>query len=119
MINRKGFTLIETLFSTLILVIGLVAVAKAFSYGIQAGERVRQQTSATALLTTKLEELKTAEDLQAGQYTESLGTEYQRTWEITAETPRRITVILYTRQPSRRGSFREVARLSTSLGPRF
>jgi Tfp pilus assembly protein PilV len=117
--TAKGFTLIETLFSTLILVVGLVAVAKAFSYGIQAGERVRQQTVATALLSTKLEDLKTAEDLQPGQYTEFLGTDYQRTWEITAEIPHRITVILYIRETSRSGSLREVARLSTLLGPRF
>ena len=117
--KRNGFTLIETLLSTLILVVGLVAVAKAFSYGIQAGERVRQQTAATAMLTTKLEELKSTEDLQPGRYTEFLGTDYQRTWEVTAEQPHRITVILYSRQPGRSGPFREVTRLSTLIGPGF
>ena len=116
--NRNGFTLIETLFSTLILVVGLVAVAKAFSYGVEAGERVRQQTAATVLLCTKVEELKSTDDLQSGHYMEFLD-EYMRTWEITADTPRRITVVLYGRQPGRAGPFREVARLSTIVAPGF
>jgi Tfp pilus assembly protein PilV len=56
--NHAGFTLIETVMTTLILVTGLAAVAGAFVYGIQTSVRTRQQTTAFALLAEKMEILR-------------------------------------------------------------
>jgi type II secretory pathway pseudopilin PulG len=53
-----GFTLIETLLATAILVTGLVAVAYLFTYSIRTNMMMEQQTSATLLLYNKMEELR-------------------------------------------------------------
>lgn len=109
--------MIETLFATFILVAGFLTLAHAFSYGVQTGDMVQKQTSAVALLTTKLEELKSGNDVPPGSYTESLEPGTLRVWRITDEWPRRITVIVYTRQGH--GTFRETARLSTLVAQGF
>jgi Tfp pilus assembly protein PilV len=127
MAKHKGFTLIEGLFTTLILVTGLTAVAGAFSYSSLRSRQVLQQTAAIALVSTRMEDLRAAEEILPGWYSEYLvlmpnGTTavsepasatYQRTWEITSEMPRRITVSVYGRSSTRSGSFRELARATT------
>jgi Tfp pilus assembly protein PilV len=119
--TETGFTLIETLMTTLILVTGLAAVAAAFSYGVETGMRVRQQTMAFALLTSKLEELKAQATLASGRYAESIGDPpmYQRTWEVSDEVPNRVTVIVFGRLPGSANTFWELARASTFVGPGF
>jgi Tfp pilus assembly protein PilV len=131
--KQKGFTLIEGLFTTLILVTGLAAVAGAFSYSLLRSNQVLQQTAAVALLSARMEDLRAAEEILPGSYAEYLvlmpnGTAilsepgsatYRRTWEITSEMPRRITVIVYGRSSSRPGPFRELARATTLSGSRF
>ena len=105
--TRNGFTLIEALITTVILVTGLTALAGAFSYSSLHTLRIQQQTAALALLSSKLEELKVEAQLTPGQHSEYLqiaadgaivvggpGSGYKRTWEITAEMPSRITVII-------------------------
>jgi prepilin-type N-terminal cleavage/methylation domain-containing protein len=131
--DRNGFTLIETLITMLVLVTGLAAVAALFAYGSQSSGRLRQQTAALALLASKMEELKGTEESAPGQYSEYLAVasdgvpaprdarqaSYLRTWEITPEMPRRITVIVYGKQPGRDRPDRELARATTQSGRGF
>jgi prepilin-type N-terminal cleavage/methylation domain-containing protein len=121
--HRRGFTLIETLIATLILVTGLVAVAGVFFYGARTSARLRRQTAATALLYTKMEELKEARDLSPGKYGEVLTIapegSYMRSWEVTEEMPRRITVIVYGKAGTRGSPYTELARATTLVGQGF
>jgi prepilin-type N-terminal cleavage/methylation domain-containing protein len=124
--DRKGFTLIETLITTLVLVTGLAAIAGLFSYGAQTTQRNRQRTAASALLSSKMEELRTTRDLHPGQTAEYLvpqpdggfiptnnhAAPYLRTWSIEIGTPQRITVIVYAHN-------RELARATTLVGRGF
>ena len=121
--RRTGFTLIETLIATLILVTGLVAVAGVFFYGARTSAQVRRQTAATALLYTKMEELKAERDLIPGKYGDVLTVlpegSYMRSWEVTDEMPRRITVIVYGKAATRGSQYLELARATTLVGQEF
>jgi Tfp pilus assembly protein PilV len=133
MAGRNGFTLIEGLITTLILVSGLAAVAGVFSYSSLRASQVLQETAAVALVTARMEELKAAEEILPGHYSEYLvlmpngavivseqGTAaWQRTWEISPEMPHRITVTVYARSSAGSGPFRELARATTQRGSRF
>jgi len=120
---RSGFTLTETLVTTLVLVTGLVSIAGAFSYGVQSSRRIRQQTTATALLYTKMEELRGSRELRSGRYSETviIASEgfYLRSWEITSDIPHRITVTVYGKQPTGRGNYLELARATTLVAREF
>jgi Tfp pilus assembly protein PilV len=129
---RNGFTLIEALITTVVLVTGLTAVAGVFSYSSVTSLRVRQHTSAVLLVSAKLEALRIAEDLAPGRDSEFLnlapdgtalvsspGATYLRSWEITSEMPRRVTVIVHGKPPGRRGPYFELARATTKVGRRF
>jgi prepilin-type N-terminal cleavage/methylation domain-containing protein len=133
MAKQRGFTLIEALITTLILVSGLAAVAGVFSYSSVRSSQVLQQTAATALVSARMEDLIAAEELLSGRYSEYLAlmpdgnaaisepevASYRRTWEITSGVPHRITVIVYGKAAGRRGLFRELARATTQIGSRF
>ena len=129
---RNGFKLIEALITTVILVTGLSAVAGVFSYSSLTSLRIQQRTAAVLLVSARLEALRVSEDLAPGRGSEFLnlapdgttvpgssGAVYLRTWEITAEMPRRVTVILYGKPPGRRGRYFELARATTKVGRRF
>jgi len=58
--DHLGFTLIETLIATLVLVSGLVAVAAIFLYSVDTGLRNQRRTAATALLYEKMEQFRSA-----------------------------------------------------------
>jgi type II secretory pathway pseudopilin PulG len=132
MAERNGFTLIEGLFTTLILVTGLAAVAGVFSYSSLRASRVLQETAAIGLMTARMEKLRAAEEILPGRYSEYLvvtpsgevivsepGTAtWQRTWEISPEMPHRITVTVYGKSLGP-GRFRELARATTLRGGRF
>jgi prepilin-type N-terminal cleavage/methylation domain-containing protein len=133
MANRRGFTLIETLITTLVLVTGLAAVAGLFSYGARTNFQNRQRTAATALLYGKMEEMRNASVLAAGQYTESLSIQpdgsvtssinsrgaYLRVSNIESGAPQRVTVIVYGRQSNRGNSYMELARATVLVGRGF
>ena len=70
MATHNGFTFIEALIATLILVTGLAAVAGAFSYSSLRSMQVLQETAATALMSTRMENLKAAEEILPGRYSE-------------------------------------------------
>ena len=117
--SASGFTLIETLVTTLVLVTGLVSIVAAISYGIITNSRVRQQTIAFTLLTDKMEELKAQPTLTTGRYMDNVEPGYRRTWEISSESPQRVTVIVFGRQSGSGNSYRELACASTLVGPGF
>ena len=131
--ERDGFTLIEALVTTLVLVTGLAAVAAAFSYSSITASRVVMETAAIALVSGKMEDLKMAPQLTPGSHSEYLnvadggdivssesGTaRYLRTWQITSGMPAQITVVVYGRSPGRRDQLRELARARTLAAGRF
>jgi prepilin-type N-terminal cleavage/methylation domain-containing protein len=118
---RNGFTLIEALITTVVLVTGLAAVAGVFSYSALVSLRTQQFTAALTLVSRKMEDLRAADDLTPGRYAEYVGPGdvFMRHWEITAEMPSRITVIVYGRPPGRRGPYFELARATTRMGRKF
>lgn len=119
--DRKGFTLIEAMITAVVLVTGLAAVAGVFSYSTLTSLRTRQHTTALTLVSQKMEDLREAEDLTPGRYSEYLGPDalFMRSWEITGETPSRVTVIVYGRLSGRRASYLELARATTRMGRKF
>ena len=132
MANRSGFTLIEILITSLVLVTGLAAIAGLFSYGAQANFQNRQRTAATTLLYNKMEEMRNARPLAAGQYAEylSIGADgsvgpsdsrgpYLRVSNVDSGAPQRVTVIVYGRQTSRGNTYHELARATVLVGRGF
>jgi len=119
--NHAGFTLIETVMTTLILVTGLASVAGAFVYGIQTSVRTRQQTTAFALLAEKMEILRASDARSPGMFSEYFGRQdsFLTTWEISSDLPQRITVIVSGRQPGAGKTYKELARASTLVGSQF
>ena len=118
--RAQGFTLIEALFATLILVTGIAAIAGVFSYGIRTSVRIRQESTAFALVAEKMEELKASETRTPGLRSEYIGDTqtFIRTWEISVELPQRVTVTVAGRLAGSHG-YLELARASTLVGPEF
>jgi prepilin-type N-terminal cleavage/methylation domain-containing protein len=133
MTDRKGFTLIETLITTLVLVTGLAAMAGLFTYGAQTNFQNRQRTAAAVLLYGKMEEMRNASVLAAGQHAEYLSIQadgsvagstnsrgpYLRVSNIESGAPQRVTVIVYGRQSNRGNSYQELARATVLVGMGF
>ena len=120
MSRQAGLTLIETTIASLILVTGLAGVAGCFSYAVRSSIRVRQQTTALALLSTKMEELKSDRDLKPGRYSKVItgsGT-LLLIWEISSEVPKRVTVIVSQKQGDGE-VYEELGTVSTFIGPGF
>ncbi len=57
--DERGFTLAEVLVATVIIVVGLVAVATGFQYGTSGVATGRGETTATFLAEQRIEQLKT------------------------------------------------------------
>jgi prepilin-type N-terminal cleavage/methylation domain-containing protein len=144
--NSRGFTLIETLITTLILVSGLVAVAQLFSYTIATNISNRQRTAATILVTEKIEQLKSVsvrnplwlvggglspQQPVVGFYDyvsiaadgtpaiDSATAPYIRVWQIAGTVPRSLTVIVYAQRFGLTQSPFELARAVTMVGDAF
>jgi prepilin-type N-terminal cleavage/methylation domain-containing protein len=146
--NTRGFTLIETLITTVILVSGLVAVAQLFSYTIATNTSNQQRTAATILLTEKIEHLKSAgikdpswitggglnplqpvvgfhdyvsinADGTLSIDTASASAPYIRLWQIAGTVPRNLTVVVCAQHfGMTKGPF-ELARAATMVGDVF
>ena len=132
-VHCKGFTLIEALITTLVLVTGLVAVAGAFSYSSLTTLRIVQETTALAMVSAKVEALKVADTLNPGSYSETLrvlpdgsivlceasAATYLRAWQISGESLKQITVTVYARPPGKNAPFRQLASVTALSGERF
>jgi prepilin-type N-terminal cleavage/methylation domain-containing protein len=126
MSRSRGFTLIETLIASLILVSGLVAVAAMFSYSIRTNLINQRRTAALALLYDKIEELKsiplTDSRWNAGNYSDVIvtaGGTYFRKWNVSGTASRRLTVVIQTQYPGSTGGLRELCRATTSVSEKF
>ena len=118
--NRRGFTLVEILMATFILTSGMVAVAWVFAYSAKAAANNQQRMVATLLLQEKLEQLKSTSLDNAiwasGEYSDHSG-EFLRSWRITGETLRSVTIIVYADRASLANTQMEMARGSTMRSP--
>jgi type II secretory pathway pseudopilin PulG len=101
-LNRNtGFTLIETLIATAVLVCGLVAVASVFSFAVRTNISNRQMAIATALLYDKIEEFRSAQladplwNVNDGSDQFTQDGKYTREWHVRQVMPRSVTVIVY------------------------
>lgn len=85
-----------------ILACGLAAVAAVFSFVIRTNTANRQMTVASMLLYSKLEEFRAASfsdsiwNDPAGSEVVTAGERFVRVWQIGADVPRTVTVIVYT-----------------------
>jgi Tfp pilus assembly protein PilV len=94
----RGFTLLETLMTTVILVAGLVGVASIFSYSVRANLSTQQRTAATTLLYDKMEQFRSTplnDSLWAGDGGFDDVAPYFLSWQIRGTSPRSVTVIVY------------------------
>lgn len=142
-----GFTLIETLVATAILVSGLVAVAYLFTYSIRTNMMTEQQTSATLLLYNKMEELRGTSYLSltagggldasspttnywdyvtigtSGTITSDTSTTdatYLRLWQVMSGTNTKVvSVVVYTQNSGIGMQQMELARASTEVTSGF
>ena len=89
----RGFTLIETLITTAVLVSGLVAVASLFSYTVRTTLNNQERTTATLLLVDKMEELKSSRITSGGS--DDINT-FKRVWQVESTSPPKVTVIVYS-----------------------
>jgi prepilin-type N-terminal cleavage/methylation domain-containing protein len=92
--SARGFTLLEILITTAVLVFGLAAVALMFSYTVRMNIDTRQRTTAVFLLNEKIEQLR-FNPLQVGTYVDYPivnNVTYIRQWQITEANPRSMTV---------------------------
>ena len=97
--SDRGFTFLEILITTGVLVFGLSAVALMFTYTARVNIETRQRTTAAFLLNDKLEEFRFAsrtDDIwRPGSYVDYpivADTSYVREWEITDTVPRSVTL---------------------------
>lgn len=144
----RGFTLIETLITTAVLVTGLVAVATIFSYSAGANITTQQRTTATVLLYEKMEHFKSAPltegiwiaggslnsgiptsgyydyatiDSAGGVSTSTTDSSlpYLRVWQIGETAPRTITIAVSARKAGLTGRPMELVRATTMKGTSF
>jgi type II secretory pathway pseudopilin PulG len=111
-LRNRGFTLIEALFTAVIVASGLVTVATIFSFAIQANINNRQMAVATSLVYDKMEELKWAAWPSDGSDQFNQNGTYSRTWRISGTNPRTVTVTVYARQT-------ELVEATTMISPTF
>jgi prepilin-type N-terminal cleavage/methylation domain-containing protein len=124
--TNRGFTLIEVLVTAGILACGLVAVAAVFSFVVQTNNFNRQMAVATTLLSDKMEEFRAASFTDsiwmnvAGSETVVVeGERYVRVWRIGANTPKSLTVIVYSERNLRTRRQTELIRATTLVSPTF
>ena len=122
----RGFTLLETLITTAILVFGLAAIGLIFSYTARTNINTQQRTTATLLAYEKLEELRSTSITGGiwipGSYTDYRRvseTAYMRQWQITNTTPRRITIAVFATAAGLTGRRMELIRAATVVGDTF
>ena len=131
-IHQRGFTLIETLITTLVLVTGLVGVAAMFSFATRTNLQNEQRTGATSLLSDKMEQFKATSitdslwapggSLDPGSpmagYFDSVPP-YLCLWQITGGVPRTTTIVVYAKASILPGRPMELTRASTMASPTF
>lgn len=141
--SSRGFTLIETLIATGIMLTGLVAVASIFAYSTRTNMLTQQRSTATLLATSKMEDFRGVDSIntlttggsivpatKVNNYFEyvSLSTSgaivtstsdttfpYLRLWEIGGTNPVQISVSVYAQRGGITDNPIELIRTSTNL----
>lgn len=123
---RRGFTLLETLITTAVLVFGLAAIALMFSYTARANINTQQRTAATLLVYEKLEEFRSTSMTDTmwspGTYVDYptiAKTPYIRRWQITDTTPRNVTIAVFAARAGLTGRRMELIRAATAVSKTF
>ena len=146
--RAMGFTLIETLIATVVLVSGMVAVAGMFAYSAQTALNNQRRTSAAALLYEKMEQFRSTPSSDsmwspggslnptfpaAGYFddvildaTGSLNSSttdpsapFIRVWQVLPTVPRSVTIAVYALKPGSTRRALELVRATTVAGSRF
>jgi prepilin-type N-terminal cleavage/methylation domain-containing protein len=133
----SGFTLIETMIATAILVVASTAVASLFVSSLQTSLNNEDRTTAGLLLSDKLEQFAvipfTDARWVAGSYSEyvSIGADgraaisadptvkYLRAWTISGTSTRSLTVIIYTNHSPISGRRTELIRATMAAAARW
>ena len=141
--SSRGFTLIETLLATGILVTALLSIAVLFSYSIRTNLLNQQRTTATLLAMSKIEDLRSTSSINdftngggldgsnpapsyweyvsistMGLFTIDTSTNtapYLRLWQIDGTNPKLITVVVFAQRSGITGERIELARSTTGL----
>jgi hypothetical protein len=103
-----------------------VAIASLFSYAIRTNAINRQTAIATTLVYEKMEEFRAASftdaiwtNLAGSETLAVSGERFVRAWEISAKTPRAVTVIVYTETNALTRRRTELIRATTLVSPTF
>jgi prepilin-type N-terminal cleavage/methylation domain-containing protein len=118
-VQFRGFSLVEVLTATLILTLGIAAVARLFAYSAAVSVINERRTLATLLLHEKIEQLK-AKPLSdpawtPGEYSGYDG-RYFHVLQISDSVPRVAKLVVYVRLNQRHGLL-EMARTSAAVAP--
>ncbi len=146
--SNRGFTLIETLITTGILVTGLVAVASLFSWSAATNLMNQQRTASTSLVADKMEQFKAAgltdamwtaggslnaaspstgywdyvtiaSDGTITSDTTSTTAPYLRIWAVSGTSPRTVTIIVYAQRAGLTRTRTEMIRATTMASGTF
>lgn len=144
----RGFTLIEILISTVILLSGILAVASVFAFTTTANLDTRQRTIANSILSDKMETFRSAPltspiwsvggSLQPQStmngFVEYVGLTtngtitvsptdsrlpYMCIWQVSGSDPRMVTVIVYAQRAGVTRRRLELIRATTALSAKF
>jgi len=139
--NSRGFTLIETLIATGIMLTALGAVAAMFAYSARTNLLNEQRTTATLLAISKMEDLRSTSSINdlvvggsltttAANYFEYVSitssgaiatsttagnNRYLRLWEISGTNPRLISIAVRANYSGVSGEQVELIRMATQL----
>ena len=133
----SGFTLIETVIATAILVVASTAVASLFVSSLETSLNNQERTTAGLLLSDKLEQFAVLpfSDIRwaSGSYSEYVliatdgsavlskdpAAKYLRAWQISGTSTRTLTVIIYTNHSAVSGRQTELIRATLAAAGRW
>ena len=122
--SNRGFSFVETLITSVVLLMGLVAVATMFSYSIGAHYMTRQRTTGITLLYEKMEEFRSSHlddalwnTIDGFDYVTLDGAGYRRVWHVSLSSPRSVTIIVYVERSGLTGRRTELIR-ATAMATR-
>lgn len=94
MFGERGFSLVELVVSSLVLAVGVLAVAASFASVARLATSGARLAGATLAASAKVEELRSAScrDVAGGSDVGAGG--YERTWDVTADEATRTVVLV-------------------------
>ena len=118
-LNRAGYTLLELMLATVIMVLGVVSVVGSMGTGITADRAVESRTTALLLAQEAMEDIRNmafASVVSAGRTAVAGFTDYDRETVVSGTDPKQVTVTVYwTHQNTAQRM--DVVALRTNLTP--